>query len=281
VFSDMDPDAIGPLVRKALQTGETQQTETTFSQGSWILYVSPVSDRGLKPCGVILLATDITKIKDAEAALRDANAKVLAAREEERGRVARDLHDSIAQSLVATQLQLKTSVIEAQADQRLTPLLSSAADRCGALAREIRQICHNLYPPTLDILGLAKSLNILVEQYESTGTKCRVLVTDELRAIRFSPDVEISLYRIAQEAVNNALRHGDAESIELQLSRRDGELILTITDNGSGFDAADASKFGMGLSSMASRIDGIGGDLVISSEPGRTRIEASVEYKSV
>jgi len=280
-FADMDQNAIGPLVRKALQTGETQQTETTFNQGAWILYVSPVSDPGLKPCGVILLATDVTRIKEAEAAVRDANAKVLAAREEERGRVARDLHDSIAQSLIATQLQLKTSVIEAQADQKPTPLLSSAADRCGALAREIRQICRNLYPPTLDILGLARSLNILIEQYESTRTKCRVLVTDELRAIRFSPDVEISLYRIAQEAVNNAVRHGDAECIELQLSGRNGKLILTITDNGSGFDAGDTSTFGMGLGSMRSRIDGIGGNLRISSEPGQTHIEASVECNSV
>jgi signal transduction histidine kinase len=275
-FGDIDMKEILPSIRQAIDTGLSQQIETVFHEMPWVLYISPVSSKGRAPRGVILLATDVTQIKEAEQILRTANAKVLAAREEERGRVAMDLHDSIAQSLVATQLQLKSKLMQLDAKPDITASLADAADQCGALAREIRQICHDLYPPTLDILGLVSSLNILIKQYRSAGKQCEIVVSDQLQKARFSRDIEISLYRIAQEAMNNAVRHGQAQRIELQLDRQDGELQLTISDNGTGFDATDISRYGMGVGSMKSRINGVGGDLQILSKPGQTIITAVV-----
>ena len=281
VFGDIDPNTIVPSIRQAMETGQPTQLEIVLIEQTWILDISPVSGPDEQCCGAILLATDISRIREAERVLRTANAKVLAAREEERGRMARDLHDSIAQSLVATQLQLKSKILQPDVAPGTAIALDAAADRCGLLAGEIRQICHDLYPPTLDILGLVSSLNMLAEQYRSTGKECQVLIIDNLKKVRFSRDVEISFYRVAQEAINNAVRHSGAERIELHLKRHDDQLTLTISDNGTGFDAEDISQCGLGISSMKSRIDGVGGDLRIISKPGRTRIEASVEYEPV
>jgi PAS domain S-box-containing protein len=281
VFVDIDRDKVLPLIQKAIETNQPQQRETVFRELSWILYASPVAGDNGQASGVILLATDVTQIKEAEKVLRTANAKVLAAREEERGRVAKDLHDSIAQSLVATQMQLKGKIMQLNpAEPNVTSALTGAADQCGTLAREIRQICHNLYPPTLDILGLVSALNAMVKPYISAGIACEVSVPDELKKVRFSQDIEISLYRIAQEAVSNAIRHGKTERLTIRLAEESDKVTLTVSDNGTGFDVSDISRYGMGMSSMKSRIDGIGGALQIDSKPGQTKIKASVNSKT-
>jgi len=277
IFGDIDQEIILPSIRQAMETGRPEQHEMAFKEQSWILYISPVSGSGQDCCGVILLATDITQLKEAEKVLRNANAKVLAAREEERGRVARDLHDSIAQSLIATQLHLKSNAMQLDGKSGGAASLTSAAEQCGILAREIRQICHALYPPTLDVLGLARSLKLIIAQCSSAGKECEVFVADELRKARFPKDIEISLYRFAQEAINNALRHSQAERIEVHLSHRRDELSLVILDNGIGFDTTDLSRYGMGMNSMTSRIEGVGGNLQVFSRSGETRIEARVE----
>ncbi len=217
-------------VRSALDSGQPQQAEVPYDGGAWIIHASPLVRTDHDCCGVIVLATDVTRIREAETVLRTANAKVLAAREEERSRVARDLHDSIAQSLVAAQMQLQGQAMAL--DDRTgetSSVLRLAADRCAGVAGELRQICHDLYPPTLDILGLATSLKTVVEQCDSTAMDCEIVVDEGLRKARFPQDVEIALYRLAQEAINNAMRHSQAGRVEVDLAHDDGQLVLTVT----------------------------------------------------
>jgi signal transduction histidine kinase len=92
---------------------------------------------------------------------------------------------------------------------------------------------------------------------------------------RFSPEVEIAMFRVAQEAVNNAIRHSGADNVDIDLMYSEGRLSLAVVDDGAGFDVSAAQGSGLGLSSMRDRANAVGAELTVRSEPGETRIEVS------
>jgi PAS domain S-box-containing protein len=211
---------------------------------------------------VLVSQEDITEQKQAEQSLRTIAHKLIAVREEERRRVATDLHDSLAQGLVAMKLSLHASN------------LNSAMEQCDRLIHEVREICHDLYPPVLERLGLASGLTQLAEAYEPS-ISVTVEYAYELSETRFDKNLEITIYRIAQEAINNAVRHGKAGQIEVELAMNDGHLSLSVADNGCGFDVAGKNRLGLGLLTMKGRITAIGGTLDITSKPGQTVVRAT------
>ena len=225
---------------------------------------------------VFVAAIDITERNRAQKELAGVHQRLLEAREEERRRQARELHDSISQQLVALSLSFKRVLAESEV-QPETPFsraLTELSGQCSDLIREVRAICHGLYPPTLESLGLAPALRQLaVESY--LEAKITVRCPGPLETARFAGRVEIELFRIAQEAVNNALRHGQCKNVEVYLDYTAGRLTLAVTDDGRGFEAASRSERGMGLSTMSERARAIGGELDISSRPGETRILVS------
>jgi len=267
-------EELTPL-RKALSTGRSAVGEVARDDRFWMIYASPVLDDKDRPLGAIMLAMDITKIRQAEEALRNTNIKILSAREQERRRVAQDLHDSIAQGLTALQMQLRVQADEAGPDTPQGEQFAAASDRAGQLGKEVRQISHALYPPALDLLGLAVALEDIFEPYQASGIECDLVCSKDVRRARFSGDTEVALYRIAQEAINNAIRHGKATKISVELDRSDQDLRLAVIDNGTGFDVEQNSN-GLGITSMTSRIEGVGGKLQITSNPGRTVLVATV-----
>jgi two-component system NarL family sensor kinase len=212
---------------------------------------------------VLASQVDITEQKKAEQALRTIAHKLIAVREEERRRVATDLHDSLAQGLVAMKLSLHASNY------------TSATEQCDRLIHEVREICQGLYPAVLERLGLAEGLTQLAEAYEPS-VSVTVDYPYELSEARFGKDLEISLYRVAQEAINNAVRHGKAGQIEVELTLGGGRIGLSVTDDGGGFDVADQSRRGLGLLTMNDRIASVAGTLDIASKPGQTVVRATV-----
>ncbi|MHC4716568.1 MAG: sensor histidine kinase [Planctomycetota bacterium] len=243
---------------------------TTFEVDAAVSVVS--NDAGDSIClmGSFL---DISARKRAEEAAQAAHRKLTAAREAERRRLAGDLHDSVGQGLVALHLGLQALAGHVRGDgQRLREM----AGQCEGLIREIRAVCRGLYPPTLESLGLCAALQQLVEEF---GSQARIGVSCALSddAGRFAPDVEIALFRIAQEAVTNAVRHARAGRIGVDLSHHQGRAELVVSDDGPGFDPQLASATqGLGLNIMTERALAVGGDLKIDSRPGRTRIIARV-----
>lgn len=211
---------------------------------------------------------DITEQKRAEQALRTVAHKLIAVREEERRRVATDLHDSLAQGLVALKLAMHASNY------------TSAMEQCDRLIHEVREICHGLYPAALEKLGLASGLTQLSEAYEPS-VSVTVQYAQELADTRFDKDLEIALYRVAQEAINNAIRHGKAEQIELELTVIDGQVGLSVCDDGSGFDVEGPNHPGLGLMTMKDRVAAIGGTLNVTSQPGKTVVRATVPLSQV
>jgi signal transduction histidine kinase len=189
---------------------------------------------------------------------------------EERNRLARELHDSATQKLFGLVLSAEAAatLIERDPAQARTEL-----ERLQALAREameeLRSLVFELRPPSVETEGLPtalrKHVDVLRRVYE------REIALELGGAPRYAPQLEREFLRIAQEALQNALRHAQADRVELRLDARDGQLMLTIRDDGIGFDpAAPALRSRrLGLTSMEERAEAIGGTLRIDSHPGR------------
>jgi len=224
------------------------------------------------------ILTEITQRKQAEEALRQAHRLLMTAREEERRYLAAELHDSVGQSLVALKFSLENvlSASDGQISAAAGEALRGVRKRCAELIREVRHICQGLYPPALESLGLAASLGQLAGYCRVGHLRAEVACPEDVRSARFDQTVEIALYRIAQEAVTNALRHSGADRVVIGLERAGDRLRLTVTDNGRGFDPSPGASVGMGLTTMRQRAGAVGGELTIDSRPGRTCVEASV-----
>jgi signal transduction histidine kinase len=197
---------------------------------------------------------------------------------EERNRLARELHDSVVQSLYSLVLFAGVGQ-EVIAGRRLEPVrqhLARIEQNAQQALKEMRLLVYQLRPPTLDQDGLVGSLEQRLKGVEGrAGVKAELVIEGD---VSLPPSVEESLYRIAQEALNNTLKHGQAGWIKVQI-RCDKELAtLEILDDGVGFDVtSEGAKKGMGLASMRERASELGGSLVIESTPQvGTSVKASV-----
>ncbi|MBN1889608.1 MAG: GAF domain-containing protein [Thermoflexales bacterium] len=199
---------------------------------------------------------------------------------EERQRIGRDLHDSITQSLYglaalaeAGQLQLETGALDALG--HTFGFMGEAT--CQAL-REMRLFIYQLRPLALEQEGLVGAIHERLAAVEGRANVQARLLADE--TIRLPQPVEVALYQITCEALNNALRHARAASVSVCLSREGEAVLLEIVDDGCGFDPATLSPGGMGLANMRARIEEIGGRLDIVTQPGRgTQVKMMVESR--
>jgi two-component system sensor histidine kinase UhpB len=192
---------------------------------------------------------------------------VLRAQEEERRRLARDLHDEVNQALTAILLRLEAL------SQAAPPELSSELDELKRLVNqamnELLQLARHLRPTALDDHGLLPAMASQVRRFAAqTGIKADLNATGSENA-KLQPDEEIAVYRIAQEALANIARHAAASQVEVGL-RTDGDGVqLTVRDDGRGFvPGAPADGGGLGLGGMAERARLVGGELTIESRPG-------------
>ena len=154
-----------------------------------------------------------------------------------------------------------------RADARLAAL----GEQCARLIKEVRDICHGLYPATLESLGLAAALREL-ERSCGSAVDFSVDCDAALAQPCLDPQQRIVLFRIAQEAVSNALRHGGARKIAVSLKRQRREVRMTVMDDGRGFDVGNAATRGLGLRTMQDRANAIGGAVRVTSGPGGTRV---------
>ncbi|MDH3283381.1 MAG: ATP-binding protein [Acidobacteriota bacterium] len=184
--------------------------------------------------------------------------RMLGASEEERKRIARELHDEIAQLLTVIQLSLE------QVDSE-TPAVARTRKHLVGMQKEIRRIIYDLRPSLIDDLGLAAA----IESHATSSLVERgMTVSLEIdREVAGSPEIDLTMFRIFQEIVTNVLRHARAESVSVELYESDGRLTLAVEDDGRGFDV-DAETEGAGLVGIRERADLVGGEVEIDSEPG-------------
>jgi len=198
-----------------------------------------------------------------EAERRRAGSAALHAQEEERARVARDLHDEVNQSLTGLLLRLEA------AREAAPPELEAEIAETKALANqamnELLSLARQLRPTALDDLGLAAAIGGQVEQLARGEIETRLKVDGDFSDL--GDDAQLVVYRVAQEGLNNAARHSGAKRVEVLLRRdEDGGVVLEVTDDGRGF-AFDESESGLGIGGMRERALLVGGELTIESRP--------------
>ncbi len=267
------------LVRVALRPlAQLEATAARVRRGDLAARVpaSPVADRDMAR-----LATTVNLLLDELAAererLRAVAADVIRVGDEERSRIAHELHDSTAQALAALKLQLGAAA-QADADPARAGRLAALRDLAGDVMEEVRVLAHTVHPRVLDDLGLGAALGTLAREAAGRAGAPTIEV-DAAPGARLPAPVEGALYRVAQEALRNALRHGAATSVTIRSTVADGVARVEVVDDGRGFDVAEAERRrpGMGLFAMRERVALVGGALDVVSRPGGpTRIAARV-----
>ena len=208
------------------------------------------------------------------ARVRSLAAQVIRAGDEERAHIARELHDSTAQQLSALEMLAAASRDQVRAGALHDRLVTMHTIATEAL-REVRTLSHAVHPRVLDDLGLVAALETLARLVHDPDV--RVSVTADVRRDVPLPVASV-LYRVAQEALRNALRHARPSTVELHVSADEHGARLTVADDGVGFDvaAAESARNGLGLFVMRERLSLIEGELIVESRPGDgTWIEAS------
>ncbi len=211
------------------------------------------------------------------ARLRDLASRVIRAGDDERSHIARELHDSTAQSMAALLLELSLVMREqhtSESAQRLERIRRIAAD----VLDEVRMLAHTVHPRVLDDLGLGAALQHLSRETEGRSA-IRVEVVVEDSASEIGRAVASVLYRVAQEALNNAVKHASATTVLLRAGVQAHVARLEVSDDGVGFRVEDAERRrpGMGLFTMRERMALVDGTLEVDSAPGRgTRVIACV-----
>jgi signal transduction histidine kinase len=207
--------------------------------------------------------------------LQRSRERLVTAREEERRRLRRDLHDGIGPQLAALTLKIETARNRLGRDPAAQELLSDLADRTRAAVADVRRSVHDLRPPALDELGLVPALEETAAQYGGNGLRISVEAPEKMPPLPAA--VEVAAFRIAQEAITNVVRHAGATScaVRFELDGETGLLSLEIEDDGRGIDG-DRST-GVGFSSMRERAEELGGTCVVESlMTGGTRVWAKL-----
>ncbi|MBY6152908.1 cache domain-containing protein [Vannielia litorea] len=224
------------------------------------------------------LALNISERRLADNKLKALTQRVFDTQEEERGRVARELHDSISQLLVAIRYALELAKRRmAAGDTAAVASLDKGISGLNGAIQEVRRISRDLRPGLLDDLGLGPAIQALTENF-AARTGIEVEFETVVFRNRLDQDAKIALYRIAQEALTNVERHAGAQRVTVNLRGHRRGALMRIADDGNGIGEVIASpeSAGMGLRNMAERIEHLGGTLRVMSSNSGTVIEAQV-----
>jgi PAS domain S-box-containing protein len=241
-----------------LEEISTYQTDAGERWGEW--RVGPVRDRSGEESHWLIIFRDITERKRLEK-------EILEISDQERRRIGQDLHDGLCQHLAG--IELMSQVLE----QKLSRRSKAESARAGEIARHVRDaisqtrsLARGLAPVTLESEGLSSALHELASYTERMfGVTCRVDASESVPVQ--AATVGTHLYRIAQEAVSNAIKHGKAGQLTIQLSSAPDRTLLRVADNGRGFTQPAPPHRGMGLRIMHYRAGMLGGNLSVENNP--------------
>ena len=210
------------------------------------------------------------KLQNSYDRIRKLGARLLKAQENERSRIARELHDDISQQLALLSIDLDWLRGTLSAESGV--LAGQAWDRTQAIARSIHDLAYRLYPAKLRLIGLVPALQALQRETERSAIVMNMVHNSVPASL--PPEVTLCVFRVVQEALQNALKYSGARVVSLWLEGTPNGLSVVIADDGGGFDVADAWGTGLGLVSMRERVEALNGTLHIESEKGAgTRLE--------
>ncbi|MEP6932697.1 MAG: PAS domain S-box protein [Nitrospirota bacterium] len=239
--------------------------------------------------GLFILLSDITSLKITEAALRERevrlqslSAKLLRAQEEERRRLARELHDDFTQRQAALAMDLRTVCVALSDSNPIgASRLQQLGDSAERLARDLQQMAHQLHPSILEHVGLEAAMREHVDEFAArTGLSIEIMVRELPKAVPL--EQATCLYRVLQESLQNVRKHAEATTVLVRLLRTGRGLGLCVHDDGQGFEQAKSGRKGLGLTSIEERVKGLNGTVHIYSKPGDgTEVHAWVPLEDV
>lgn len=218
---------------------------------------------------------DITARKHADLAILDLSGRLLTAQEEERRRIARELHDNVSQRIALLAIQIDL-LAKNQVESTAVHAIRELREQVIEISGEVHSLSHQLHSSKLEALGLVEALRAHCQEILARGL--RTSFYDENVPERLPHDMELCLFRIVQEGLNNVVKHSGAREAHVTLCANAGSLVLSVSDSGEGFDAGHTpSRGGLGLASMRERLRLVNGELTIRSELGQgTTIVARV-----
>lgn len=228
--------------------------------------------------GYIGSGFDVTERKLAEEALSMVSRRLIEAQEEERTRLARELHDDITPRLALVSMCLDRLKQGSASAVELREEIGAASGQIGDLVQDIQALSHRLHSSRLDLLGLTRaSAGVCAELSDLHGVTIDFQAEDV--AERLPQEVSLCLFRVLQEALQNALKHSGSRQMQVSLRSGARGIELTVVDAGAGFDQRAARRRGLGLTSMRERLKLVDGELSINSKPGRgTTVRARVPF---
>jgi PAS domain S-box-containing protein len=273
------------VILRTLRTGEAVHADdqvlwrangTSFPVEYW----SHQQRRGQEIVGAVVAFIDITERKAAEAALASVGQRLIEAQEQERTRIARELHDDLSQRLALLTIELER-LLEASRD--LSPetrsRIGELRNRSAEIASDVQSLSHELHSSKLEYLGMAPAMRSLCHEL-SRQQRVEIVFSHDDIPSTVPKDIALCLFRVLQEALQNAVKHSGVTRFDVELRYASDAINLSVRDSGSGFDPEDALKArGLGLISMTERMKLVGGRISIDSQPQHgTAIRASVPF---
>lgn len=232
--------------------------------------------------GFIGSAIDTTDNKLAQQALEKVSGQLIEAQEQERSRIARDLHDDVCQRLALLSMEIeRANRSSVGAPASLPHNLDEIRKHCTEIANDVQSLSHKLHSSTLDYLGVVAAIRAFCNEF-SKQHQVSIEFTDRKVPAHLPKDISLCFFRIAQEALHNAVKYSGAKQFSVALSATGEEVQLVVQDAGAGFDVEEArKKSGLGLVSMQERINLVHGRFSVESKPGKgTKILAVVPFVS-
>jgi PAS domain S-box-containing protein len=245
----------------------------------WILNLVSVTREDGAAKRMLGFMIDISERKRAEEALKFLGSRLIAAQEEERKRVARELHDDLNQRMAVLSIELEQLGQKNQKHNSLRKCLDKLQLQAQEISSDIHRLSYQLHPSKLDHLGLAAAVKSLCDELSLVQSgKLRIHFHQTGFPVGLPKDTTLCIFRIAQEVLRNCVKHSAAKSAQVMLAKTEHAIRLSISDNGCGFDTrSDLMEKGLGFISMQERLRLVGGAMNIFSQPRHgTRIDVSV-----